>query len=77
MLSASVRVSKPGKRKGRAVAAARPSQKLHHVSDSTDTTPSLQLQCLARYGVTGIRAGLIASLIWGTDGGNALIGGVA
>ncbi|GEM71106.1 hypothetical protein SAQ01S_08720 [Sphingomonas aquatilis NBRC 16722] len=76
MLATSARARTPNKRKGRTV-AVQPLQKLQHLSDCTDTIPPLQLQCLARYGVTGAQAAMLAPLIWGADGGNALFGGVA
>ena len=75
MLAPSARARTPNKRKGRTV-AVQPLQKLQHLSDSTDTIPPLQLQCLARYGVTGAQAAMLAPLIW-SDGGNTSWGGAA
>jgi hypothetical protein len=66
---------KPGNEKGRR--AGRPNSKLniHSNSATADSTTTLRLQRLAGIGVGGSSAMLMASLIWGTDGGNSLIGG--
>ncbi|GAM01977.1 hypothetical protein SP5_070_00600 [Sphingomonas parapaucimobilis NBRC 15100] len=65
MQTSSARAPKPNKRKGRAVAAARPDLNIHHISNEVDTTAVLRLQRLAAFGMSQSRAYLIASLAWG------------
>lgn len=64
MATATARVTKPAKRKGRAV-AARPDQNIHYNGTDTDSITTLRRQHLALLGLSDIRADLVASLAWG------------
>lgn len=65
MPSISARAPQPNKRKGRAVAAARPDLSIQNISAVSDTTTALRLQRLALLGLSDLRASLVAELAWG------------
>ncbi len=62
MQAATAWVTQPTKRKGRALAGARPSLKLHSNSGNTDSITALRRQRLAAFGLSNVRADLVAAL---------------
>ncbi len=67
MTSATSRVTQPANRKGRkrCVNSARPPQNIACNSDTPNNITALRRQRLALFGLSNVRADLVAALAWG------------
>jgi hypothetical protein len=68
MATATVRVSKPAKQKGRPV-AGRPLTNFINSNDNSSSTTDLRIQRLRLLGIIGARAQLLAEMAWGMSHG--------
>lgn len=64
MALATARARTPNKRKGRTAGTTRPFHGIHNNGTDTDTLSHLRRQYLAAFGMSDLRARLVAGMAW-------------